>query len=213
MDFTRRRVHHAGGAVVGVPVEMYSTLRTLHLLFGALSLPYLLMYGLSAVQMAHSKWFPMKPAVVERDVPIGRPYDDGRRLAQDLMLREGLRGEIQEVTATQAGFNVRVVVPGTVNEVRYDRGRGSAHIKTSVAGFMGMLNRLHHAAGLWHEYVPLRLWAAVVGIVSLAILGLGTTGLWMWWLRRQERMLGLVLLTANVVFTIVVFSMIRSAGP
>lgn len=192
---------------------MYKTLRTLHLLFGSLSLPYLLMYGLSAVQMAHSEWFSQKPAVTERDVPSLQPYEDGRRLALDLMARDGLRGEIQEVTATPAGFNLRVAVPGTVHEIRYDRGSGSAHIKTSVLGFMGMLNRLHHAAGLWHEYTPLKLWAVMAAVASLGVLGLGATGLWMWWLRREERKWGMVLLAANLLFTIVVFTVLRSAGP
>ena len=191
---------------------MYRTLRTLHLLCGALALPYLLMYGVSAVQMAHSRWFSMKPAVTEREIPLDVAYDDGRRMAQDAMAKAELRGEIQEVKSSPAGFSARIVVPGTVHEIQYDRHKNSAHVKTSVAGFMGMLNRLHHAAGLWHEYVPLKLWAVLVALVSAALLGLGATGLWMWWLRRQERKLGILLLAANLLFTMVVFGIIRSTG-
>lgn len=192
---------------------MYKTLRTLHLLCGALSLPYLLMYGLSAVQMAHNRWFTMKPAVTERPIRVTRGYEDGRRLALDVMSAEGLRGEIQEIRTTPAGFNVRVVVPGTVHEIRYDRGVGEAQLKTSVAGFMGMLNRLHHAAGLWHEYPPLKFWGVLVAIVSVGVLGMGATGVWMWWLRRQDRTLGVILLAANLLFTLVVIAVLRSAGP
>ena len=72
-----------------------------------------------------------------------------------------------------------------------------------------MLNRLHHAGGLWPDYLPLRLWGVFVAIVSLGILGLGATGIWMWWLRRQERKWGLVLLTANVAFSVGILLMIR----
>jgi hypothetical protein len=78
---------------------------------------------------------------------------------------------------------------------------------------MGMLNRLHHAAGLWPEHLPLRAWGLLVALVSLAILGLGTTGIWMWWLRREERKWGLVLIAANLTFSVFVLWTLRVAGP
>ena len=192
---------------------MYPTLRTIHLLCGALALPMLLMYAISAVQMAHSKWFRLKPSVTESKVQLSKEYTDGRLLARDVMAIRDIRGEINSVQPTPGGFSVRVVVPGTVHEIQYDRATGSAAVRTNVAGFMGMLNRLHHAAGLWHEYGPLKIWAVLVGIVSLATVGLAATGLWMWWLRRQERTWGVILLGANVAFALVVLTLIRSSGP
>jgi hypothetical protein len=188
---------------------MYSTLRTIHLLCGALSLPMLLMYGISAVQMAHSKWFSLKPAVTERQVPLPGEYPDARAVARAVMQNTGLRGEITSV----AGNQIRITVPGTVHEIRYDRGNATASIRTSIGGTMAFLNRLHHAAGFWHEWGPMKLWAALVGVVSLATVGLAATGLWMWWLRRQERKAGLVLLIANLTFAVVVLSLLRANGP
>jgi hypothetical protein len=76
-----------------------------------------------------------------------------------------------------------------------------------------MLNRLHHLAGLYYSYGPLNLWGMAVAVVSVALIGLGGTGLWMWWLRRQERTAGLVLLAANLIFSIVVLGVLRAAGP
>ena len=75
-----------------------------------------------------------------------------------------------------------------------------------------MLNRLHHAAGLWHSYGPLRLWAVLVALVSAATVVFAVTGIWMWWRRREERVLGAVLLAANVVFSATVLILIRIAG-
>jgi hypothetical protein len=192
---------------------MYPTLRTIHLLCGALALPMLLMYAVSAVQMAHSKWFRLKPSVTDAKVQLSKEYTDGRLLARDVMAIRDIRGEINSVQPTPGGFSVRVVVPGTVHEIQYDRATGSAAVRTNVAGFMGMLNRLHHAAGLWHDYGPLKIWAVLVGVVSLATVGLAATGLWMWWLRRQERTWGVILLGANVAFALVVLTLIRSSGP
>ncbi len=191
----------------------YKTLRTIHLLCGAFAVPALLMYGISAVQMAHSKWFSLKPTVTERDIAMVAGYAEGRKLANDLMAREPIRGEIATVKQTPAGFDLRILVPATVHEIRYESATGRTHIRTSVSGTMGMLNRLHHAAGLRHSYVPLQIWGVFVAFVSLATLGLGATGIWMWWLRKQERTWGVVLLSANLVFAVAILAMLRSAGP
>ncbi len=192
---------------------MYRTLRAIHLLCGAFALPALLMYGMSAVQMAHNHWFSMKPSMSESDFAIGAGYTDGRVAAREAMASRGIRGEIAAVEPAPFGFRIRVVVPGTVHEIRYEASSGKVHLRTSVAGLMGMLNRLHHAAGLWHAYAPMRLWGLLVGIVSLATLGLGATGIWMWWLRRQERTWGIVLIAANMAFSAGVLLLVRSAGP
>ena len=191
----------------------YPSLRTIHLLCGLFSLPALVMYGVSAVQMAHSKWFDLKPAVEQTTAQIARDQTDGRAVAREVMAARGLRGEINSIQATPAGFSVRISVPGTVHELRYDRATGGVAVKTSRAPVMGMLNRLHHAAGFWHDYGPLRLWAALVAGVSAAALGLGITGLWMWWMRRQDRAAGIVLLAVNVLFAVIVLWRLRAAGP
>jgi hypothetical protein len=192
---------------------MYPTLRTIHLLCGAFALPMLLMYAVSAIQMAHTKWFVMKPVTFDSTIQVQTSFSDGRLLARHIMEKQNVRGQIMSVKATPSGFDVRITVPGKVHEIKYDRAAGVATLRTSVAGFMGMLNRLHHAAGLWHEYVPLRIWAILVGAVSFATLGLATTGIWMWWLRKQERATGLILLGANLAFSIVILALLRSNGP
>ena len=192
---------------------MYATLRTIHLLCGAFSVPMLLMYAISAIQMAHSKWFVMKPVTTASQVLVPTAFTDGRLLARHIMASRNIRGQIMSVKATPAGFDVRITVPGTVHDIVYDRNARAATVRTSVAGFMGMLNRLHHAAGLWHDYFPLKLWAILVGAVSFATLGLATTGLWMWWLRKQERATGLLLLASNLAFSLVVLALLRSNGP
>jgi hypothetical protein len=191
----------------------YPALRTIHLLCGAFSLPALVMYGVSAVQMAHSTWFDMKPRVTQAAVQAAPNQTDGRAVGREAMAVAGMRGEITSIQETPAGFAIRIAVPGTVHELRYDRATGSVGVKTSRARVMGMLNRLHHAAGLWHEYGPVRMWAVLVAVVSAATVGLGVTGLWMWWIRRQERTSGLVLLAANLLFAVVILWRLRSSGP
>ncbi len=120
------------------------------------------MYGVSAVQMSHSTWFQMKPAVTEHELTLAAGQTDARIIARDIMDRQpDVKGELSNVQATDAGLSLRIVVPGTVHEVRYERASGTARIKTSVAGVMGMLNRLHHWAGFWHEPLSMKAWARV----------------------------------------------------
>lgn len=188
---------------------MYPMLRNVHLFCGALALPALLMYAVSAVQMAHSRWFTLKPAITESTVSLEPGLSDGRRVAVAVMATHHLRGEITAIAKQSDRITARIVVPGTVHEVTYTPATGIAQVRTSIAGFLGMLNRLHHAGGLWPEYLPLRLWGLLVAIVSLATVGLGATGIYMWWLRRQERRWGLILLAGNLAFSLGILLMIR----
>jgi hypothetical protein len=193
---------------------MYSFLRNLHLLLASLALPFLLLYGLSAVQMSHNSWFDLKPAVTERPLTLTPGQSDARAIAREVMERvPAARGELQNIQTTPAGVTLRIVLPGTVHEVRYARATGATQLKTSVGGTMVMLNRLHHMAGLSHEVTSLKVWGAAVVVVSVALLAVGATGIWMWFLRRSERAAGAVLLALNLAFAVVLIVLIRRAGP
>lgn len=186
----------------------------MHLLLASLSLPFLLMYGVSAVQMAHGAWFTLKPVVREADFGLPPGLPDARAVAREATARvPQVRGEVTNIKLGAREISLRLVVPGTVHEVRYQRASGQVHLKTSVAGVMGMLNRLHHAAGLWHEPLALRLWGWAVALVSAALLVVGGTGLAMWFVRRSERRLGAVLLALNLVVVLVLLGIMRHAGP
>lgn len=193
---------------------MYQAIRNVHLLLASFSLPFLLMYAVSSVQMTHTTWFTLRPAVEERQVTLTAGGTNAREIARELMERDrGARGELTEVRERPEGVGFRLVVPGTVHEVRYERVTGATAIKTSVAGFMGMLNRLHHAAGVRHQLASMNVWGAAVGAISAGLLLLGATGLYMWFSRRRERLSGALLLALNLIVVVVLLAWIRRAGP
>jgi len=193
---------------------MYTIIRNIHLLVASFSLPFLIMYGISAVQMSHSSWFQVKPAVTEREVSLAPGQADARTVSREIMNRQpGMKGELSNVQSTDAGLTLRIVVPGTVREVRYDRASGVARIKTSTAGVMGMLNRLHHWAGFWHEPASMKTWAVFVAVVSLGLLIVGASGIYMWFTRRPERRIGMALLAVNLAFAITILTLLRTSGP
>jgi hypothetical protein len=193
---------------------MYQTIRTIHRLMASVSLPFLVVYGVSAVQMAHGTWFDVKPAVSESRLSLTPGLTDARVIAREVVSHApGVKGELTNVQKNAAGITLRLVLPGTVHEVQYQPASGEARFKTSVSGFLGMLNRLHHAAGLWHEPVTMKVWGVAVAVVSAALLLLGATGVYMWFVRRSERVLGAALLAVNLVVVIVLLGVMRSAGP
>ena len=188
---------------------MHRTLRNIHLALALLSLPLLLLYAVSAVQLTHSAWFKLKPAVVETKVTATPASANARTLARELMDRNGLRGELQQVSESPSGYKLRIVRPGAVYEIDYTRQTGAANIRTSTAGFLGILNRLHHAAGFWHDYWLINLWSIFAALASTAILALGVSGVWLWFSRRRDRALGIALLAVNLVYSLTLLIMIR----
>ncbi len=191
---------------------MYRWLRNIHLYLGLFSMPLVLTYGVSSVQMAHGSWFKIKPAIVEMEVAVQpERATDGRALARELMDRYGLRGDLQQVQPTASGFSLRIGRLGTFYQVNYSRKTGKASVRTTVAPFMGMLNRIHHVSGFWHDFTPLNLWGALVGIVSTGLILLGLTGLYLWFHDHEERKVGAVLLALNLAYCVTLMVLMRIA--
>ena len=130
------------------------------------------------------------------------------QVAAELMA-QGMRGELAQVSVTKEGANFRIVRPGTVYEVVW--AGGTAQVRTNQANFMGMLNRIHHIGGLWHEFTLVNVWAFFVGLVALALLILGATGIYLWFKLHQERVIGTVLLALGLGFGLSLIVLIRTA--
>lgn len=191
---------------------MYRWFRTTHLVVGLLAFPFVLMYGISAVQMSHGDWFSMQPKVTETTVTVAPPDgNDGRVLARALMDQYHLRGELQQVNATDTGYKLQVVRPGTVYQISYSSETHQARIRTSVAGFMGMMNRIHHLAGVHRSSMLVNIWGGWVIAVSLGLIILGLTGIYMWFTFYNERKIGFILLAISLGYSLTLILLIRTA--
>ena len=188
---------------------MYRWLRNTHMFLGLFSLLFLLMYGVSSVQMAHGQWFNLRPAVRRSQMTVRG--ESARAVARQLMDTQGLRGELSQVRQTKNGFNFRIVRPGTVYEVDYVQATGEAQIRTNEANFMGMLNRIHHIEGLWHEFSLLNTWGALVGMVSAALILMALTGIYLWFQLHEERVIGAILLSLSLGYSLTLMVLIRIA--
>ncbi len=190
---------------------MHRTLRNIHLCAGLFCAAYLLMYAASAVQMAHSSLFNNKPRTTESRVRVVPGLGGARAVARELMANHGVAGELNQVEKRDAGMYFRVVRPGTVYEALYHADSGEVEMKEHVAGFMGMLNRIHHVGGLWHEYWLMNVFGVYTGLVSLGLLVLSGTGIYLWFKLHRERRVGAVLLIATLGVTLPLIVAMRLA--
>lgn len=188
---------------------MYRYLRNTHLFLGLFCCLFLLMYAVSGVQMAHNAWFSSRPAVTETHATLPPQLADSRRVARELMDRYGLRGEAGKPRVTPDLLSFDIVRPGTVYQIDYSPATGDSRIRDNHAGFMGMLNRIHHAKGLWHDYWLLNVWGAFVALVSLALFVIGATGIYLWFKLHQERVIGAILLTLSLGYSLTLMVLAR----
>ena len=190
---------------------MYRLLRNTHLFLGVAAFLFLMMYGVSAVQMAHPGWFSMKPTVSEtRLILTADTPDDPRAIARALR-PIGVRGDIREVSVSDAGYKFEVARPGAYYEIEYARATREVKVRIKTNGFMAVLNRIHHLRGAWHDYAPLNAWGVMIGLVSAGLILLGATGIYLWFTIHSERPIGTVLLAINLGICVTLLVLIRTA--
>lgn len=190
---------------------MYRLLRDTHLACGLFVVLFVLMYGISSVQMAHNEWFNLKPEVTESRYTLAPNAAGARAVARELMERHGLAGELVQIKDTPSGFAFRIVRPGMVHEAAYTAASGETAVKSNKANFAGLMNRIHHIGGLWHEDSLVNAWAFALALVAGVLIVLGITGIYMWFKIHTERMIGTVLLGASLAFSITVIVLMRTA--
>ncbi len=174
---------------------MYRTLRNTHLILGLLSIPFLLIYGISAVQMAHKLDVDRQLSAVEFSV---QPGLQPRPLAKLVMEKQRYTGEFAGLEDTPAGFRFTITSAGAQHQVFYTSKQGRVRVRTTSVGVLGVLNRLHHFHGLKNETWPRNAWSVALACVSVILLFLGLSGIYLWFKLHTERSLGLWLLMTNL---------------
>ena len=76
---------------------------------------------------------------------------------------------------------------------------------------MEMISRIHHLAGLRHEYELLNVWGFFVAFVSVALFALGATGVYLWFKHYNERVIGMILLGISLAYGLTLIVLVRVA--
>lgn len=183
---------------------MYRWLREIHLALGVFSFGFLVLYAVSAVQMGHFN-VPVRRSEAKVRLPAG--LADARAVAGHLRLR----GVLRQIEPDGAALHLRLEKLGTVHSITYFPDRGEAVVRTEDRGVLGVLNRLHHTAGFWHESPALKAWGVFVAIVSAALILLALTGIYLWAKLRNERKAGALILAAGLAYSLTLIALIRTA--
>ena len=191
---------------------MHRLLRNTHLLVGLFTCATVLMYGVSSAQMVHREWLPWKWAASELTVTLAKGLADGRAVARALGENHGVWGDLVQNSRTEGEIQVRINRPGTVTEAVYATQSGETRLKVDRARYSGMLVALHHARGWTHESAVMNLWGVLVGLVSIGLMVLGGTGVYLWFKIHSERVVGGLLLAVSLAFSVSLIVLIRAAG-
>lgn len=191
---------------------MFRLMRNIHLILGLLFFFYAMLFAASSLVIIYRPW--LKPAHSEQEQTVPVAADRAqtpRELALELMLNQGLKGDLRDIK--QDGDAIRFVIarPGMRSEVRYSAASGEAKVRTRQEGFLETLVQLHTNHGFWHEFMPANAWSLLSLLGSMGLFLLGATGIYLWFCHHEERVIGLVILAVGLVYSLTTLVLSRIA--
>ena len=185
-------------------------MRNIHLWLGLVFVLMAIVFAVSSLVIIYRPWLNTKPRDTELRVQLSRQATaTPRAAALALMANHAIKGELRQIQTKLDTVNLRIVRPGEVAEVQYFPATGEATIKVRRQGILETLVQLHTNHGLWHEYLPSNIWAAISLLTSIGLLLLGASGIWLWFAHHSERLIGGILLGSGLVFGFVTLVLTR----
>ncbi len=191
---------------------MYRLMRNVHLAIGLASVLMAMVFAVSSLAFIYQKSLPKQMEENERTVQVAaEKAPTPRALAMELMRAEGLAGDLRLAEEKDGKFSLRIVRPGEEALVEYVVATGEATIETKRGGVLEMLKQLHTNHGIWHRYIPSELWSMLSVLASLGLILLGASGIYLWWVLKQDRLFGSLLLGGGLLYCAVALVMRRLA--
>jgi hypothetical protein len=185
--------------------------RRVHYYAGLYLLAFLWLFSLSGLLLNHQWafaefWPERRVTLFEREIQSPRGTRDIERAA-DLMQQLLISGEIGTIiTRTPNVFEIQVTRPGTTFQVKADlTGKRASVQRTQVNGW-GVFRMLHTfngvpqaAATVERDWILTRVWTFFMDAISVGVILLVLSSLYMWWDLRTKRRLGIAMLIAGMV--------------
>ena len=190
-------------------------IRDLHLYGGLFIGPFVLVFAVSVFFLVHN-WLP-KPSpdpdgtrsVVGLTLPSnlrelsGRARIDALKPVLKMAQVHGEVGWIQH-QAKEDRLVVPVTVPGRLTTVTIDMARREALVQQESTGLASALVVLHkspgpHLVGMRMNWAYLRAWHWLADATVYLLLFITLSGVYLWYIVRSQRTIGIALLTAGAV--------------
>jgi len=189
---------------------MFRLMRNIHLGLGLIFVLMAMVFAISSLVIIYRPVLNTKPQDTESVVRLSpEAAASPRAAARSLMMAHGIKGDLRQIQAKGDRVSFRIVRPGEAAAVVYEPSKGEAKIKMRRHGPLETMVQLHTNHGLWHEYLPSNLWAAISLLASVGLLLLGGTGIYLWFAHHSERMIGGILLGFSLVFGFVTLLLTR----
>ena len=196
-------------------VQFYRLILDLHLYSGLFITPFMLVFAISVFFLVHS-WLPRLAAEtsttrVVSAVPLpgdlaklsGRPLIDALRPALE---KAGVRGEVGFIRhmVKEGKLIIPVTIPGRETTVSISITNREATIVTREAGLASALVTLHkspgqHGPGIRMNWFYMRVWRWMADTTVYLILFISVSGVYLWYVLRAERTVGIILLFAGAL--------------
>lgn len=195
--------------------RFYRLLRDLHLYFGLFISPFVLVFSISVFFLVHS-WLPRLGAetsttrvVSEFPLPADWQALSGRPLIDALkptLEKAGVRGEVGFIrhAVQEEKLIIPVMVPGRETTVSISIPSRQATIVTRETGLAHALVALHkspgqHGPNIRMNWFYMRVWRWLADATVYLVLFISISGLYLWYVLRAERTVGLLLLAAGAL--------------
>lgn len=190
---------------------MFRWMRNTHLALGIGFFFVALLFAVSSVVIIYRPWFPGGPERSGQSLQLA-PGMEARAVALELMRSHGAKGDLREVKEADGEVRFSIWRPGTHLEVRYQRDSGQATLAERRYNVYETLVQLHVNHGFWHDFLPANLWSLLSLGLSVGLLLLGVSGIYLWYKHPQERTIGNILLALGFAIPLIALAVVRWQG-
>jgi hypothetical protein len=195
--------------------RFYGLIRDLHLYLGLFISPFVLVFAISVFFLVHS-WRPRLASEISTTrvvsaLPLpgdlqtlsGRPLIDALKPTLE---KAGVRGEVGFVRhlVKEEKLVIPVTIPGRETTVSISIASREATIVTRETGLADALVTLHkspgqHGPDIRMNWFNMRAWRWMADATVYLILFISVSGIYLWYVLRAERAVGLILLFAGAL--------------
>jgi hypothetical protein len=191
---------------------MFRVMRNIHLILGLLFFSYAILFAASSLVIIYRPWLKVTRSDQEQIVRVASDRaQTPRDVAFELMQNHQLRGDLQDIKYDAGTMQFLIVRPGTRSDVTYTASTGEAKIRTRREGFLETLVQLHTNHGFWHTFAPANVWSLLSLLGSIGLFLLGATGIYLWFCHHEERVIGFVILSLGLAYSLATLVLSRMA--
>ena len=198
--------------------KYYPLVRALHLYFGLFISPFILIFSISVFVFNH-------PGIINAFNPVKLLPDVHTKLdkipidtsdletAKAIARKLNITGEVDFISKNDSSFSFPVTKPGLRTNIKVNTRNDSVLITSKNEGLLRATSYLHampgqHNAKLRGNSAFMKAWRVIADGVVYFVLFLTVSGIFLWYILKAERVIGIYSLAFGVLFFIGVLLLI-----